>query len=82
MIPNEIELLTADEAIEKGLHLALDRKETKIEGSYEITSEDISINQRTFIFKDKVGNLICGRFKEPAELFKFVTQVKFMKNQK
>lgn len=81
MITTEVELLTAEEALERGLKEALEQNSVKIEGSYEISNNDIVITQKTFIFKSKIGDVVYARFKDNIELFKFVTMLKLSKNQ-
>lgn len=65
MIDLELEIFTAQEAIEAGLIEAVRRGETKITGNYTLTSEGfINYKQKPFIFTDKFGNLRYGRFKD------------------
>lgn len=61
----QIELFTAQTAVDAGLIEAIKRGETKITGSYELTADGfLQYEQNNFIFKDKFGNLRCGRFTE------------------
>lgn len=72
MIDNEVELFTAQKAIEEGIFAAIKRGETRIAGSYEILSDGtLKFNQRNFTFVDKHGNFRVGRFKDSTELDEF-----------
>lgn len=65
MIDLQVELFTAQAAVEAGLIDAIKRGETKITGSYEFTRDGfLNFEQRNFVFKDKFGNLRCGKFTE------------------
>ena len=65
MVDLIVETFTAQTAIDAGLIEAVKRGETKITGSYELTPEGfLNYAQNNFIFKDKFGNLRCGKFKE------------------
>ena len=76
MITNELEYFTAKEAVKDGLIESIKSVETKIAGSYEIFANGgFDFNQRNFVFKDKLGNLRVGRFKDGGELLTFVTEL-------
>lgn len=68
MIDNEMETFTAAEARATGLIDAIERGETVVEGYYTLTAGGLQFNQRAFVFKDKLGNLRVGRFKDDKEL--------------
>ena len=76
MITNELEVFTAQEAINAGLPEALERGETKIEGNYAIFGNGgLEFKQRNFVFRDKAGNLRVGKFKDEGEIFSFMTEL-------
>ena len=65
MIDLQVELFTAQTAVDAGLIEAVKRGEVKITGSYELTQDGfIQYQQNNFVFKDKFGNLRCGKFTE------------------
>ena len=68
MIDNEMETFTAAEARSAGLIESIKRGETIVEGYYTLTAKGLMFNQRAFVFKDKLGNLRVGRFKDDREL--------------
>lgn len=61
----QIELFTAQTAVDAGLIEAVKRGEAKITGSYKITPEGfLQYEQNNFVFKDRFGNLRAGKFIE------------------
>ena len=68
MIDKEMETFTASEAKDAGLIEAIERGETVVEGYYTLMAGGLQFNQRAFVFKDKLGNLRVGRFKDGKEL--------------
>ena len=76
MIPFEVELFTAEEAINAGLVEALKAGKIRIDGTYEISAtEGFKFKQRNFTFNDKNGSLRIGKFKDEAEIFSFVKEM-------
>lgn len=76
MIDLQVELFTAQTAVDAGLIEAIKRGEAKINGSYELTSDGfLQYEQNNFLFKDKFGNLRAGKFIDTfhdiAEISKF-----------
>ena len=60
----QVEIFTAESAIEAGLIEAVRSGETKISGSYEMNRDGvIEFKQNKFTFIDKNGKLRCGKFK-------------------
>ena len=60
----QVEVFTAESAVEAGLIEAVKSGATRITGSYELTRDGaIEFNQNEFTFVDKNGNLRCGKFK-------------------
>ena len=73
MIDLEFEQFTAQSAVDAGLIEAVKRGETKITGSYELTADGfLNYEQNNFVFKDKFGNLRCGRF---TEIFRDISEI-------
>lgn len=68
MIDNEMETFTAAEARESGLFDAIRRGEAVVEGSYRLTARGLQVKQRAFVFRDKLGGLRVGRFKDESEI--------------
>ena len=60
----QVEIFTAESAIEAGLIEAVRSGATKISGSYEMNKDgSIEFKQNEFTFVDKNGNSRCGKFK-------------------
>ena len=68
-----VEKFTAKTAAEAGLIETLKRGDLRITGSYELTKDGfLNYQQNNFVFKDKFGNLRCGRFIDmPVEVIRF-----------
>lgn len=63
MVDLQMELFTAQSAADAGLIEAVKSGAVKISGSYEVTADGfLEYQQNNFVFKDKFGNLRCGRF--------------------
>lgn len=72
MIDRNVEMLTAQEAVDAGLLESIKRGEAKVEGHYSVTPEGtLKFKQTTFTFTDKTGNWSFGRFADDNELLKF-----------
>ena len=76
MIDLIVEKFTAKTAVDTGLIEAMKSGDVKITGSYELTKDGfLNYQQNNFVFKDKFGNLRCGRFIDTfhdiAEITKF-----------
>lgn len=75
MITTDVQLLTADQAIEQGLAESIEEGYTSIEGSFKFTSSGLILDQKNFRMKNKVGNVFYAKFANDAELFKFITRM-------
>ena len=77
MITDEVELFTADKAVELELYDAIKRGETEFGGRYKCTkNRRLEFRQQAFIFTDKHGNLRIGKFIDDDELISFVDYIK------
>lgn len=72
MIDIKTEFFTAKSAIDAGVLDAVKRREIKIQGSYELTSDGfLNFKQQKFIFTDKNGKTRCGEFHSSVDLIEF-----------
>ncbi len=76
MITNEVEKITAAQAIDAELYDAIKRGETKISGHYECGKGDLIFKQQVFSFTDRNGNLRIGKFTDVEEVLDFMDYIR------
>ncbi len=76
MLTNENEFFTAEEAIALNLYDTVKSGETNFSGHYTLTKgKNFEIKQQFYIFKDRVGNMHVGKFKNNQEVMKFMAYI-------
>ena len=76
MLSTDNEIFTAADAIALNLYEAIKSGETNFSGHYTLTKgKNFEIKQQFCIFKDKIGNLHVGKFKDHQEVLTFMAYI-------
>jgi hypothetical protein len=78
MITTDVQMLTADQAIDLGLAESIEDGYTIIEGSFKFTKDGLVLEQKNFRVKNKVGDVYYAKFVNETELFNFVAKMKML----